>query len=271
MADFFLGIDVSKGYADFVLLNDRKQPLLDPFQLDDTFEGHNRLYEFLQAFVQRHPDAHIFAAAESSGAYENNWIAALRRFQAQLPLQVARLNPALVQRNAQAEGTRTTTDTTSARAIAVFLINYPQKVSYQQDDTLAPLRAHYTFLEHLTKERTALVSQIESVLYRAHPDLVRFFCNDRPKWLMTLLLQYPTAARLGRARARTLAKIPYLSLERARELIAAARQSVASASDPATEHLVAGQIRHLLYLDASIDKQKQFISAHMLLCSGRVG
>ena len=43
MSYFYLGIDVSKGYADFVLLNANKNPVMEPFQLDDTAEGHSLL------------------------------------------------------------------------------------------------------------------------------------------------------------------------------------------------------------------------------------
>ena len=45
MNQYFLGIDASKGYSDFVMLNEKKQPVIENFQLDDTFEGHAQLYE----------------------------------------------------------------------------------------------------------------------------------------------------------------------------------------------------------------------------------
>ena len=71
MNQYFLGIDASKGYSDFVMLNAKKQPVIENFQLDDTFEGHARLYELLRSFNQDHPEATIYAAVESTGGYEN--------------------------------------------------------------------------------------------------------------------------------------------------------------------------------------------------------
>ena len=47
MSDFFLGIDASKGYADFIILDQNKNIIEDVFQLDDTFDGHNQLYNIL--------------------------------------------------------------------------------------------------------------------------------------------------------------------------------------------------------------------------------
>ena len=68
----FLGIDVSKGYADFVLIDEQKQPIVQNFQLDDTPDGHIRLGDFVRELFERHPDLTVVAAAESTGGYENN-------------------------------------------------------------------------------------------------------------------------------------------------------------------------------------------------------
>ena len=47
---FYLGIDVSKGYADFTILNANKDVIENNFQLDDTFEGHNQLFKSSSIF-----------------------------------------------------------------------------------------------------------------------------------------------------------------------------------------------------------------------------
>ena len=62
MKPFYLGIDVSKGYADFMIVNSKKQPVVQSFQLDDTFDGHRSLYNILGRFLAEHPDSTLFAA-----------------------------------------------------------------------------------------------------------------------------------------------------------------------------------------------------------------
>ena len=52
MYEYFLGIDASKGYSDFVMLNAKKQLVIENFQLDDTFEGHAWLYELLWRIIR---------------------------------------------------------------------------------------------------------------------------------------------------------------------------------------------------------------------------
>ncbi len=66
MQDYYLGVDVSKGYADFVILDDKKQCIEDNFQLDDSFIGHCLLYERLLAFYEVHPGCTVYAAVEST-------------------------------------------------------------------------------------------------------------------------------------------------------------------------------------------------------------
>ena len=45
MKNFYLGADVSKGYSDFMLLDAKKRRIEEDFQLDDTFDGHQKLYQ----------------------------------------------------------------------------------------------------------------------------------------------------------------------------------------------------------------------------------
>lgn len=270
MATYYLGIDISKGYADFVIVDARQHVVEQTFQLDDTFEGHHQLYQMLTRFLETHnlaqrDGAQIVAGLESTGGYENNWFATLRRFQASLPMKVARLNPALVRRHVEAEGARVTTDATSAYYVATFLMAHPKKVRYDQCDTLASLRAQWSFIEQLKKQRTALLNQLESLLYRAHPELVTYLSGGPPAWLLTLLRRYPTAQRLARAHVQTLAGIPYVSLARAHSLVEAARESVASAVDRATEHLVRELTRQVLHLDGLIKKQEALLRDEVAL------
>jgi hypothetical protein len=100
----------------------------------------------------------------------------------------------------------------------------------------------------LTKQCTQLKNQLHSLLYTANPELLTFCQDGFPAWILKLLLKYPTAARLRKAHAKTVAKIPYVSQARAKQLIDDAKYSVASATDPVTAQLVtatASQIQHL--------------------------
>ena len=260
MKPFYLGIDVSKGYADFMIIDRQKRPVVQGFQLDDTFEGHRCLYEILERFFADHPDATLFAAAESTGGYENNWHHSLIQFQGFLNIQTARLNPLGVMHNSKADLKKNTTDKISAQNIAEYLVAHPEKVVYQKDDQLAGLRKQWGFIKMLTKQCTQFLNQLNTLLYTASPELLAYCQSGMPNWMLKLLVKYPTADKLKKARVKTVAKIPYVSAKQAQQLIAEAKRSIASTTDPVSQQLIVATARQILHLKKTIEAQtKQMI------------
>jgi transposase len=265
MEQYFLGGDVSKGYSDFVILDSRKRCVEENFQLDDTFAGHSLLYDRLLTFFEEHPDAELCAAVESTGGYENNWHKTLRNFQSSLNIKTARLNPAGVCKNTEASLKRVITDKISAQGVADYLIAHPEKVMYQQQDYWASLRKQWSFIKMLTKQRTQLLNQLESLLYSANPEILKYCREGVPAWVLTLLKQYPSAAKLSRARAASVARIPYISASRAKELVGNAKTSIASATDSITEQLICATVGQIQYLQKTIKKQTKIMSEECAL------
>jgi len=261
MNQFFLGIDASKGYSDFVMLNAKKKIVIENFQLDDTFDGHARLYELLHSFNHDYPEATIYAAVESTGGYENNWFQSLLKFQASLPVKTAHLNPLGVSHNSKADLKRNVTDKISAQNVAEYMIAHPEKVSYQHQDSLASLRKQWGFVTMLTKQSTQLLNQLESLVYNANPEILIYCKDDTPQWVLTLLTRYPTALRLSRAKVKVLARIPYLSADRAKQLVATAKKSVASASDKVTAQLIVATVKQILHLKKNIKTQNDILAS----------
>ena len=164
MQQYYLGGDVSKGYSDFVIIDSKKQRVVENFQLDDTIIGHSNLYDRLLKFFCEHPNTELCAAVESTGGYENNWYNTLHKFQSSLNIKAARLNPAGVCKNNGASLKRVITDKISAQGVAEYLISHPEKVMYQQQDYWASLRKQWSFVKMLTKQSTQLLNQLESLL-----------------------------------------------------------------------------------------------------------
>ncbi len=93
MSDFFLGVDASKGYADFIIIDETKEVTESVFQLDDTFDGHTHLHKILANFFSCYPGATLYAAVESTGGLENNWLYMLYRLNSIMNIRAARINP----------------------------------------------------------------------------------------------------------------------------------------------------------------------------------
>lgn len=262
MKKYYLGVDVSKGYADLVILDGNKQVVEENFQLDDTFDGHCRLYEILCSFFHHRPKCMLYAAVESTGGYENNWFNALVGFQATLNLKTARLNPLGVSANSKADLKRNVTDKISAQNVAEYMIAHPEKVSYEQQDHLASLRKQWSFIKMLTKQSTQLLNQLEPLLYSANPELLTYCKGGVPGWILKLLKRYPTASKLAKAKAVSVARIPYISSARAPQLILSAQESVASVTDKVTEQLIRATVKQILHLRELIASQTAIMAKH---------
>jgi transposase len=256
---FFLGVDISKGYADFVILDKNKHTVEDNFQLDDTFTGHCRLYKKLDQFFKDHPGCEMLSALESTGGYENNWHKSLTGYRGTLNIKTARLNPMGVSANGKASLKRIVTDKMSARNVAEYLISHPEKVEYQQHDRTAGLRKQWHFVKTLVKQKTQFLNQLESLLYIAHPEVLAHCNGQSPRWFLTILTRYPTASSLSRAKAQTVAKISYITESRAEQLIENAKNSVASATDHETGQLIRATARQILHLEKTIRDQTEFM------------
>jgi transposase len=276
--NFYLGIDVSKGYADFVILSKEKTVVEENFQLDDTFEGHNQLYKILSGFMARYPEAKLFAGAESTGGYENNWLGYLNKCQSKLQLSVARVNPFGVAYNSKASLKRIVTDKLSAKNVAEYLISHPEKVQYNSQDYYSSVRRQWTLIKLLTKQKVQLLNQLNMMLYIANPELL-VYCRQKVNlWILKLLREYPTARHLSKAKPSKLAKIPYITEAFAEEIIENAKQSVASSIDDITAQTIKAlaeqilQLRKLLYLQSKqLEKNCSIEEVDLLKSFGGMG
>lgn len=255
MERYYLGGDVSKGYADFVILDCNKACVKRNFQLDDTFAGHSKLYDVLCMFLEAHPGAFIYAGLESTGGYENNWFHSLKRFSGALNLEVTRLNPLGVNSDSKAELQRNITDKISARSVAEYMIGHSRKVSYDQKSHYASLKKHWSFVRMLTKQKTQLLNQLESLVYNANPELLSYCKNSTPEWVLTLLVKYPTALKLSKAKASSVAKIKQISPTLAKTLIKNAKRSVACSTDDLMGEVIVSTVKQILVLMKNISYQ----------------
>lgn len=258
--DYYLGGDVSKGYCDFIILDKSKNIVEKSFQLDDTKESHLRLYTILRELHEKDSTSVIYAAVESTGGYENNWVKSIQRFQLSLNIHVTRLNPYGVSHSSKANMERIITDQISARSVAEYLINYQSKVRFFEEDSYSSLRRQWKYISLLKKQKVQFYGQLESLVYIAFPEILAFCKSGFPKWVLQILVKYPTAVKISRARVKTLSRIPYITKEKAEAIISKAKSSVASENDLTTEEIIKSIIEQIISLDRTIASQKKKMS-----------
>ncbi len=248
----YIGCDVSKGYADFCILNENKELLVKDFQLDDTDRGHSKLKSIIKDVFNKTPDIEICSAVESTGGYENNWYNTLKKLSESYNLKITRLNPWGVNLNQKAGLKRNVTDAISAFNIAEYIIDHSDNVQYKQDDSFASLRCYWNLITMNKKHRKELINQLEIALYNANPTLMQYRKSKFPNWLSELLISYPTATDLANANIEELIKIPNIKINKAEKLITEAKQSVASRTDAFTKRYIIETVTQIKALDMTI-------------------
>jgi len=253
-----MGIDVSKGYADFQILDAKKQSMDDAFQLDDTASGHHALTTYLKEFFQLYPNARLFAAVESTGGYENNWFRTLKACAERFPIHVARINPAWIKYNSQASGRRTRNDPISAEDIARYQIEHPEKINYDEDD-YPELRRQWTLIQLLIKQKTQLLNQFGANLYDTMPELMVFCKKGTPQWIVHLVLRYPNYDAIQKAGEKNLSKIPFMSKKNLQQVLKLVEHGIGTCNQTST-HVLQRLAEKILEYNMLIHQQKVFLA-----------
>jgi transposase len=216
----FVGIDVSKGYADFYIINEFKVVMEPGFQLDDNLEGYERLRTILERYWKMDEYDMIYCACESTGGYEDCWLKELVSVSDSIPLKVSRVNPKAVKGMSDAALNRTITDQVSAESIANYLVLFHEELTYlSSDNTFREARSHYRFIKMLMKQKVQLKNQLEKILYQHYGVMLDYCRAHTPNWLLQMLSRYGSAQNVVKAGVKKLVKIPGLSEAKARLVI----------------------------------------------------
>lgn len=259
MSNLYLGVDVSKGYADVAVLDETGKPHGPMQQYLDIPSGHEGLSRQVDSLLQTAGVTQVLAAVESTGGYENNWMALFSRLSAAgVAIRSARLNPRQPAHFSKSSLTRTVTDKVSAETIAEYVRCGHDKLRFDETDDFKSLRRLWSSRELLQKAYKAQLQYIQMILYDCNPSVLQHMRKYKSRWILEIVSRYPTARELGRARVSTLMKIPHVTQERATTLIAQAKTSVAADTAPETSFLVRQSIAAIRDLEkriAALEKQ----------------
>jgi transposase len=261
-ANGFLAIDVSKGYGDFVLLDQDKHVMEDNFQLQDNKAGRKQLGELIAKWFSQGLQV-LHCGVESTGGYESNWYSFLRTLSPRV--KVARLNAKAVKAVSEAGLKRTITDEVSAENIAVYLISFPEKIGYgksEGEETITGFqegRKHYTYVRMLQKQKVQLTNQLEKLLYQYFGEMLVYCRHGIPGWLLRMLSHYPCATAVTRAGEKKLSAIKGISIAKAKALMDKANGSEQSVTKQ-MQHVMAATSKEILHKEQLLRAEKDFLS-----------
>lgn len=259
----YLGIDVSKGYADFVLLDEQCKVLEEFFQLSDTFQGRKELKQLIAGW-QREGLEQLYCGVESTGGYENNWHSFLKGLQSSGGVYVSRLNPKVVKSISEAALKRTITDRVSADNIASYLIKFPEKVDYGMgvtslNEQFKEGRQFVTSLRMWTKQKVQLNNQLEKLLYQNLPEMLVYCRHGIPNWILQLLVKYPSIQQVKKAGVVGLSKIKGITAQKAEAILKKISETDLTTSKT-IGHLISTLSSQMIHQQGLIDANKVYLN-----------
>lgn len=256
----YIGGDVSKGYADFCVTGPEGETLHE-CQLDDTASGHRQLETLIQDLAQsRDEEISVVAGVEATGGMERNWLKRFKMIAETINMTVYQINPYVLGRFTDQQLHANKTDPLSARALADYLRTgmHNGERPFTADGPGEGLRTLERQTLNKVEQIAKLKTRLKNLLQSAHPELVQYARSSAiPQWLLTLLSSTPMPDQVVEAGVEQIAEIDYVSRRKAEEIVEAARESVASTTDPDTALALQMMAEDLQRLIEQVDRLKE--------------
>lgn len=242
-----LGIDTARYGHHVSALDQSKRTAFKPFHFPENAEGYQKLEKALHRLADKNPGVVLHVRIDAAGQYAENLIAWLHH--RDLPLEVSVGQPAKNKAYRKVHFDKRKADPVESLACARFAVVERPPATEPTSPQFSQLRDVVALLEASSKQRTRLVNQLHGLLARTFPELATITGNLSAKWVLALLLKYPTPQRIVAARFESLLKIPHIDPEKATKIVKAAKASTASASGAMVEKLVKQKVRAILRED----------------------
>jgi len=250
---FYIGIDVSKGYADYVILNQSKKIVGDYSTVYDTGDGYDEMEQCISKLYKQYKPVQIVAAVESTGGIENNWLNFLYSLRDKYSLKVARLNPNVIYQYQKTDLKETKTDRTSSLAIAAYLATYLERVNFYEPDRYKSIRDGATLIQLMLRQRTQYINSLRLILYEVFPQILPYCKYDLSKSTLKLLLLYPSAAHMARAKFSKKSPVTYYTLKVLNDIRDSCKQRVLKDVDEIATYQVTLLAKEILRLNGEIE------------------
>jgi len=199
---YYLGIDVSKKKADYLILDEKGERFQKPFSLENTGEGFSALVKKLSDLGLT--SENLLSGLEATGSLWEN----LYSFLIEKGYKVILLNPYQTRKFHQALGLKATTDSISAFVIADLLRSNRYLSSLVPEEKIEALRELVKLQFHLEEEKKRLSRRLLALFAVVFPEyektaLRKVFGIASRK----ILERWPTAKDLAEAKPRQIEKL----------------------------------------------------------------
>jgi len=252
-----VGIDTARYGHRVSFLRPDRQPAAKPLTIMENRAGYQSLKDQLAQLHVHHPCAHFHVRIDAAGQYAANLEQFLRSLD--LPMTISVGEPKRNKDYRKAHFPKRTTDDTESQAMARFAVVEQPNATPAPSPQMLLLHEVAGRLQAQVKQTTQAINRLHNLLARVFPALATLADDISAAWVLQLLHTYPTAERIAHAHRATLAKIPYLSDDRAEAVHQAARDSVASLRGATAEALVRALVNQLRHCQRAEKSLRRFL------------
>ena len=231
-----VGLDTARYGHHITFLNHDREFAAEPFGFCESREGYEQMCSAFQKLAQKHDNVHFHIRVDAAGQYAANLISFLHDLPFEKTISVG--EPKRNKDYRSAHFPKRKADAVESHACARFAIVERPKQTLAAPKAFLELREVLSALESQTKRTTRLINQLHNRLSRAFPELATVVNDLATGSILSLLQKYPTAEKVAAARLTSLEAIPYLRVEKAKEIHQAAKQSTASLNGLVIEEVV---------------------------------
>ena len=225
-----------------------------PFPFDNRREGFNELWDRVWQFKQAQGLEDVVIGFESTGPYAEPLFHFLRK----KPVRLVQVNPLHSKRLKELTGNSPCkTDKKDPRVIADIMSLGHALTLVVPEGAAAQLRRLTQARERAMKRRTALLNQIQHLVFVVFPELLDVFKRAHSKSVLYLLQHHPTPQDIVDLGCESLTVLlrrvsrGKVTAERARQLFEAARESVGITEG---RESILVEVKHLLTAIAQEDE-----------------
>lgn len=259
-----VGFDTARYGHHVTFLRADLQPACPPFEFLESRAGYDRVLRQFQELAPPGSAVHFHIRLDAAGQYATNLETFLRRLPFPKTLTVG--EPARNQDYRKALFPKRKADPVESLCAARFALLEKPLATADTASAYYPLREVVHRLQGQVRQSTRLTNQLHNLLARVFPELAFHAADLKARWVLQLLQQYPTPARLARARRASLTAIPFLTEDTAAKIQGQAATSVASFTSDTADLLVRQLVTQLRHSLAEEDRLHDLLAAAYRAC-----
>ena len=202
--------DISKGYADFLVVDSDKKTLVELFQLDDNRAGHDTLRDQLVLLKKTYKPSRILLVVESTGGFEDNWLRLVKQPALAAFVEGYRLNAKITHHEYRVQKRNSVSDAVSSMTIAHHVAKNLEAFQPREivvDPQYAAARNLIRHLTSLDQDCSGHKNSLQQLLYQYLPSLVPFLPKNWSKYFLQMLITYSGKQSIQRAAAQGFKKL----------------------------------------------------------------